>query len=89
MSQAKKWPIKRCVEIEFTDACTSGGWMALERQRKETGTSLCRSIGFLVDATADHVTVAQSISQTTENVSDTMSIPRAAIRRMITVKGLR
>jgi hypothetical protein len=81
-----RWPLLVRVEVEFVDACTRGTWSTLEEQRRESRPSRCRSIGYLVERTATHVTVAQSISSASQNVADTMSIPRRAV---LSIKKLR
>ena len=75
-----RWPLHVRVEVEFVDSCTRGTWSSLEEHRRESSPSLCRSVGYLLERTATHVTVAQSISSHSQSVADTMSIPRACVR---------
>ena len=82
-----KWPLNTRVEIEFVDACTNGNWNSVDVHRRDSHPSLCRTIGYLVEHTAKYVTVAQSISSNSQNCADTMSVPRAAVKRMRRVKG--
>jgi hypothetical protein len=89
MSQSKEkptWPLGVRVEVEFFDSCASGRWRTVADHRKDSHPSLCRSVGYLLERTARHVTVAQSISSNSQDVADTMSIPLAAVR---SIKRLR
>jgi hypothetical protein len=74
-----RWPLPQRVEVEFEDACASGSWRQMADHRKDDHPSRCRSIGYLLEKTRTYVTVAQSQARETQNVSDTMSIPRGAI----------
>ena len=84
-----KWPVNVRVEVEWVDSCTRGNWDSLERHRKESRPSRCRSIGYLIESSDRCITVAQSMSTDSQNISDTMSIPRKAITRVRRIQGLK
>ncbi len=83
-----KWPLNTRVEVEWVDSCTNGKWASVDVHRAESRPSLCRSIGYLLERSDKRVVVAQSMSTDTGHVSDTMAIPRVAVKRMRRIVGL-
>jgi hypothetical protein len=85
-SRKSRWPLAERVEVEFDDACSSGQWRTMADHRRDDGPSRCRSIGYLLERSSRCITLAQSQSRDTQNVADTMSIPRKAV---IAIRRLR
>ena len=78
---AQQWPLTKRVEVEWMDSCATGGWKSVETHLKNSGLLICRTLGYLVEETEVHLLIAQSQSHDTKNVSDTIAIPRAMVRR--------
>ena len=78
----------RIVEVEWLDAMSEGRWMdtetAISRATREV--MLHRSVGYLIHETDDLILLAGSRGETSENVADTMQIPRVAV---LAVRDLR
>lgn len=81
MRRTKALP--RVVEIEWCDAVLSEGWARVERIPNRP--TECRTVGYLAKQDRHAVTVSLSLSDTTNNVGDIMTIARPNIRRMVTL----
>ena len=75
------------MEVEWVDSCSSTRWESLEYYQRNTGTSICRSTGYLLSKTEDHIVLVQSISGSTDNVAESIAIPMAAVRKIRKLKG--
>jgi hypothetical protein len=84
-----KWPLRARVEVEWRDSASRGGWDSVgnHRQRRQVGP--CRSIGYLLTQDKDVVQLAQSMSSMTQDVNDTVTIPRENVIRMKRLDGLK
>jgi hypothetical protein len=85
----QRWPLRRCVEVEWVDSCTDGRWASVAIHRKESHPSTCRTIGYIVDNSPKHIILAQSQSIDTQHCTDTMAIPKSAVRRVKRVNAWR
>ena len=70
----------KLVIIEWEDAYSHGGWHAHNKDVDHV--AQCVAIGVLLYNDESQVTIAQSISNTSGNVADTMSIPRGCVKRI-------
>lgn len=77
-----RWPLRAIVEVEWRDSCSNKQWASLEQHRRDSGPSICRSVGYLLSKSATEVIVAQSLSLTTGHIADTMAIPFETVSRM-------
>ena len=74
----------KLVLIEWEDSYSYGGWHA-----RDSGLDIvaaCVSMGLLIDGNDNQVTIAQSMSKTSGNIGDTITIPKGCIKRMRTLK---
>lgn len=74
------------VEIEWIDSCASKGWGTRDFHLKEFAYSKCRSTGYVIEDTKKYIAIAQSIGDDTHNMSDLISIPRVAIKKIKILK---
>ena len=82
-----KWPLTKLVEIEWIDSCTGGGWRSQDSYLDDAHPAICRSIGYLLHKDAERVVVLQTMSSSSGHVSDSMTIPRVAVKCMRVLKG--
>lgn len=87
-NEERDWPLNERIEVEWVDSCTNGVWAPFEHHLRASKPTTCRTIGYLLVMDNDKLVVAQSMSQTTFNISDTMAIPRSVIKKMKKLKGL-
>ena len=80
-----KWPVSKRVEVEWIDTATYGRWNPVEHHVENSTPILCRSIGYLLKADKHVVIIAQSQSEGSEHVADTIAIPRDNVKRMVAV----
>lgn len=73
------------VEVEWVDSCSHGKWTSREYYEKET-VSVCRSVGYLLVKDRIQIQVLQSQDETSEQVADSISIPRTAVLRVRRLK---
>lgn len=66
--------------IEWDDAYSYGGWHEPSPERDRV--ARCVTIGLVLLDNDKQVTVAQNVSLTSGNVGDTLTIPRACIKRI-------
>lgn len=72
----------RAVHVEWVDSAGRSGWQT-SKAAKESGVSLCRSVGWLIDENPKHICIAHSHDiEDGGGICDSMSIPRCAIRRV-------
>ena len=72
------------IMIEWEDSCTEPTW-----HRRDSGldtTASCVSVGVMVHEDTSKITIFQSISITTGNIGDTITIPRGCIKRIRKLK---
>ncbi len=77
----ERFPI---VEIDWLDACRSGGWSSLDYYKKRT-LAKCRTTGYLINKDRKHVTVMQSLGSDVDG-TDGITIPRSNIQKMRILK---
>ena len=82
-----EWPLQKKMEVEWVDSCSDTRWNSLGYYQNEARTSLCRSTGYLLSKTEDTIILIQSISGTTDNVAESISIPMVAVTKMRVLKG--
>lgn len=82
-----KWPLGKLVEIEWIDSMTNGGWRSIESYKADPPLAICRTAGYLLERSKDHVTVMQNQSLRSGHVSDSMSIPMVAVKSIRVLKG--
>ena len=87
MTSKSKWPLHKVVEIEWIDSMTNGGWRSIESYKGDPALALCRTAGYLVEKTKDHITIMQNQSLRSGHVSDSMSIPMVAVKSIRVLKG--
>ena len=73
------WPLHIRVEVEWVDSCSNPTWAAVPYHLKNSTISRCRSIGYVVRNDASQVLLAQSMSNDTTNIADTIAIPTPCI----------
>ena len=81
------WPLSKKMEVEWVDSCSDTRWADIGYYRANASTSLCRSTGYLLSKTEDTIILIQSISGTTDNVAESISIPMVAVTKMRVLKG--
>ena len=77
---AKKFPI---VEVEWLDSVCTGGWRDEEDYAKEYPPAIIRSAGYLLRSDRSQVVIIQSRDPKNSNASDSISIPRSAVKKMV------
>ena len=73
--------------VDWRDASLTTGWQPLDGAGH--GTSVCQTVGFLIEKTKRHVAIAQSVSTTpngTELTDAIMTIPRDWVTRIKRLK---
>lgn len=73
-----KWPLRKVVLVEWLDSATKGGWRNVKDYRDNAKPAACRTVGYLLKDTGDHVTIVQSQGNV-DDCTDAMSIPKACI----------
>lgn len=81
------WPLRRKVEIEWIDSCSSTRWESIDYYRNNTTTSVCRSTGYLLRKTEDEIVLVQSMSGSTDNVAESIAIPMIAVVKVRQLRG--
>ncbi len=71
------------VIIHWRDACTRGGWRDKADYKATTPIDVA-SVGWVLANPRTHITVMQTMSQ--ESVSDSMTIPKPWIMRIIKLR---
>lgn len=80
------------VEVEWDDSASSHGWRSPEEVLTETGTTACRSVGYLVRKTTRLVTIVQSRHDLLREpgikdfMGEALTIPRSVVRRIRVLK---
>ena len=64
-------PRSRIVRVQWSDACSYGGWQPDDCERELTD---CATVGYLLRDAADHIEVAPTVSD--GMASDVMVIPK-------------
>lgn len=78
-----RWPLTVRVEVEWRDSVSTGGWNTVDHYKNNrSSVGPYRSIGYLIQCNKKIVQLAQSISGLTQDISDTITIPRACVIRM-------
>ncbi len=67
--------------IEWEDSYHDSDWVGRRHARIDSRVSKCKTVGYLLKSNLREVTVFQSKSDT-GNITDTMSIPRKAIKSL-------
>ena len=75
-------PLKKyqLVEVEWMDSCTDRGWHSREEYLKTIAVDRCRTAGYLLKSSRTSLTVVQSQSDLTGNLTDSITIPRSAVK---------
>ena len=74
---AKKYHI---VEVEWADSLRTGGWRDIKEYVELTVTPTIKSVGYLLKSNRTVVTLIQSHDPTNSNMTDSITIPRSAIK---------
>lgn len=74
--------IRGLVLVEWVDSTSNGAWQHRREAVRKAGCSRCCTVGMVLSASADSLTLLQSVSLGTDEVDATFSIPRAAITRI-------
>lgn len=74
-----KWPLHVRLEVTWRDSSAQGGWRNLDDYKSSVHVGPCKSLGYLVSRTRGMLTLAQSQSAPTGQVSDIVTIPAEAI----------
>ncbi len=78
------YPLTKIVEVFWVDSASRGRWDSLEGYRGQRP-ALCKTCGYLVDESNEHITVALSQGDTTSMVStvlDSICIPRGCVTKI-------
>lgn len=75
----KKYPM---VEVEWVDSVRTGGWRTVEDYERAAGSAVCRSIGYTFKSNRKDIVLVQSLDPGNGNVTDSISIPRSAVRKV-------
>ena len=81
LTDKQTWPLQTILEVEWQDSVSNTQWAPVAEHRKMV-TGPYRSIGYLVRCDRAVVQLAQSMGGGTQNIVDSISIPRCAVRRM-------
>jgi hypothetical protein len=81
MGKKPTWPLQQLVEVEWDDSITDSSWASASDHRMAT-VGPHRSLGYLVRSDRVLIQVAQSMSAVTQHITDSLSIPRAAVRKI-------
>ena len=74
------------MEIEWIDSFSSKGWGPKSEHIKGFDHAKCRTVGYLIERTKKSISLAQSLSDITRNISDVMTIPTVAITKIKVLK---
>lgn len=75
-----QYPLKEIWQVEWEDACSSGGWRSRDSYCKE-GLLPTKTIGFFLKKSRKSVTLLQNQARN-GILSDSMSIPRSQILKV-------
>lgn len=73
----------QCVYVEWDDSNSHHGWTPFAELAKNTNKFLCKSVGFVVNETKDHLHIASHVYRDdTDNPTGdgSMCIPKAIIK---------
>lgn len=70
---------RRIVEVEWVDSASTGGWGHPDAFIK-SGLARCRTVGYVLERTKDHIVVVQNVGDDTGRVGESMAIPASCIR---------
>ena len=68
------------VEVEWVDSFRTGGWRDIKEYRELTVTPTIKSVGYLLKSNRTVVTLIQSHDPTHNNMTDSITIPRSAVK---------
>lgn len=71
----------KMIYVEWVDSSHSSGWVAAEDAIKLAGDFKCRTVGFLLVETDEHLTVVQTHTEDVKQVDGVMTIPKVAITK--------
>ena len=74
------------VRVSWIDSCGSGGWRPADVIAGAAGCTVCESIGWLARDDGREIVVAGHRSQSTDEYSGAMAIPRVAIKSIRRVR---
>ena len=77
--RAKKYHI---VEVEWGDSLRTGGWRDIKEYMELTVTPTIKSVGYLLKSNRTAVTLIQSYDPAHNNMTDSITIPRSAVRKV-------
>ena len=80
----KKYPI---VEVEWLDSITDGGWRPPEAYLASAAPDQCRSGGYLLKSARTSITLMQSRSDLSGNMTNSVTIPRVAVKSIKRMKA--
>lgn len=75
----------RIVEVTWIDGAFHRGWGSRDEKRRSMRVSHCRTVGYLLVSTPEHVTIVQSLGDD-DSMADGIAIPRVAVKRMRTLE---
>lgn len=73
----KKLPI---VEVAWVDSLRTGGWRDVKEYMELTVSPTIKSVGYLLKSNRTVVTLIQSHDPTHNNMTDSITIPRSAVK---------
>ena len=76
----KPWIFDKIIEVEWRDSIMSSGWNDPTNYGKDRPT-LCRSVGYLLSESKDHVQLVISQDPECDNVNGAITIPKESIVR--------
>lgn len=71
----------RRIEVDWEDSGSAGGWESRKDSAKKD-VLLCRSIGYVIRSDEKCIILSQSQCAVGDRVSDTITIPRACVKRV-------
>ncbi len=77
---------ERIVRVEWEDSCTDSGWNKRTTYETEASISQCESVGFILKSNRTQLTLFQSKSHVTKQVTELISIPRKCITKITELK---
>ena len=72
----------RFVRVDWIDSVTNGGWSAAASVADGAEPTHIVSGGFLLEKNNRHVVIAQSLSESTQEVCNLLTIPRGNVVRI-------
>ena len=72
----------RIVEVEWVDSLRTGGWRDIKEYMELTVTPTIKSVGYLLKSNRTVVTLIQSHDPTNNNMTDSITIPRSAVKNV-------